>query len=205
MTDQSRMRRRLAGVVIGTATLLVATAAVAYAAPPPSLPQNANGYEGHGYRIYLNRAYDGPGTYTMTLQKVGPGVSADYPNGTTVVDANGLKRAPSNGNDKQVVTVLPALAADPEPEPAPEPVVPVVPEQPAAPADAVPAQGQATPDLSYTSEVLAADTTTPNSVPLAATGYDEGSSVLVPIALWTTVAGAAIGTAALVGTRRARA
>lgn len=46
--------------------------------------QNANGYEGDGFRVYLNKAYTGPGTYIATLQKVGPGFDPKYPGGTKV-------------------------------------------------------------------------------------------------------------------------
>jgi len=47
--------------------------------------QNANGYEGDGFRVYLDKAYSGSGTYVATLQKVGPGFDPKYPNGTKVV------------------------------------------------------------------------------------------------------------------------
>ncbi len=48
--------------------------------------QNPNGYEfpGQGFRVYLDRAYAGPGTYTATLQKVGAGFDPAYPYGTKI-------------------------------------------------------------------------------------------------------------------------
>ncbi|GAB3936834.1 NPP1 family protein [Kribbella albertanoniae] len=62
MTDHARARRRFIGVAIGTATLLVATTVAAYAAPPPSLPQNANGYEQSFSPAF---DYDGDGCYQV--------------------------------------------------------------------------------------------------------------------------------------------
>jgi len=59
--------------------------------------QNPNGYEGDGFRVYLNKAYTGPGTYIATVQKVGPGFDAKYPKGTKVV-----------GLLSQTLVVLPA-------------------------------------------------------------------------------------------------
>lgn len=49
--------------------------------------QNPNGYEfpGQGFRVYLDRAFDGAGTYTATLQKVGAGFDAAFPYGTKIV------------------------------------------------------------------------------------------------------------------------
>ncbi len=46
--------------------------------------QNPNGYEfpGQGYRVYISPAFAGPGTYTATIQKVGPGFDPAFPNGT---------------------------------------------------------------------------------------------------------------------------
>lgn len=48
--------------------------------------QNPNGYEfpGEGFRVYLDRAFDGPGTYTATLQKVGAGFDPAFPYGTKI-------------------------------------------------------------------------------------------------------------------------
>ncbi len=48
--------------------------------------QNPNGYEfpGQGFRVYLDRAFNGAGTYTATLQKVGPGFDAAFPYGTKI-------------------------------------------------------------------------------------------------------------------------
>lgn len=62
--------------------------------------QNPNGYEfpGQGFRVYLSPAYTGPGTYTATVQKVGAGFDAAFPNGTKVT-----------GNLTQTLTVLPAI------------------------------------------------------------------------------------------------
>lgn len=52
---------------------------------PPA--QNPNGYEfpGQGFRVYLSPAFTGPGTYTATLQKVGPGFDPAFPYGTKIV------------------------------------------------------------------------------------------------------------------------
>ena len=49
--------------------------------------QNPNGYEfpGQGFRVYLDRAFSGPGTYTATLQKVGAGFDPAFPYGTKIV------------------------------------------------------------------------------------------------------------------------
>lgn len=49
--------------------------------------QNPNGYEGDGFRVYLNKPFTGAGTYVATLQKVGAGFDPRYPNGTKVVGA----------------------------------------------------------------------------------------------------------------------
>jgi hypothetical protein len=64
------------------------------------LAQNANGYEfpGQGYRAYLDHAYVGAGTYVVTVQKVGAGFDAAFPNGTKVTGAT-----------SQTLTVLPAI------------------------------------------------------------------------------------------------
>ncbi|QHB37212.1 hypothetical protein QDA03_gp29 [Microbacterium phage Terij] len=71
--------------------------------------QNPNGYEfpGQGFRVYLDRAFDGAGTYTATLQKVGPGFDPAFPYGTKI----------TGGDTTQTLTVLPATgyqADDPE-------------------------------------------------------------------------------------------
>lgn len=49
--------------------------------------QNPNGYEfpGQGFRVYISPAFDGAGTYTATLQKVGAGFDAAFPYGTKIV------------------------------------------------------------------------------------------------------------------------
>jgi len=59
--------------------------------------QNPNGWELDGARVYLDKAYTGPGTYVATVQKVGPGFDPKYPKGTKVV-----------GMLKQTLVVLPA-------------------------------------------------------------------------------------------------
>ncbi|QGZ16770.1 hypothetical protein PBI_DEWDROP_123 [Microbacterium phage Dewdrop] len=74
---------------------------------PPA--QNPNGYEfpGQGFRVYLDRAFDGPGEYTATLQKVGPGFDPAFPYGTKI----------TGGETKQTLTVLPATGfQDTDPE-----------------------------------------------------------------------------------------
>ncbi|WNN95200.1 hypothetical protein SEA_MAGRITTE_249 [Microbacterium phage Magritte] len=65
---------------------------------PPA--QNPNGYEfpGQGFRVYLDKAYTGPGTYVATIQKIGAGFDPAFPYGTKVT-----------GNTKQTLTVLPAI------------------------------------------------------------------------------------------------
>lgn len=65
---------------------------------PPA--QNANGYEfpGQGYRVYIAPGFNGPGTYTATIQRIGPGFDPAFPGGTTLV----------GGPTTQVLTVLPA-------------------------------------------------------------------------------------------------
>lgn len=65
---------------------------------PPA--QNPNGYEfpGQGFRVYLDKAYTGPGTYVATVQKIGPGFDPAFWGGTKV-----------EGNLKQTLTVLPAI------------------------------------------------------------------------------------------------
>ena len=62
--------------------------------------QNPNGYEfpGQGFRVYLDKAYTGPGTYVATLQKVGAGFDPAYPYGTKI----------TGGSTSQTLTVLPA-------------------------------------------------------------------------------------------------
>lgn len=49
--------------------------------------QNPNGYEfpGQGFRVYISPAFSGPGTYTATIQKVGPGFDPAFPYGTKIV------------------------------------------------------------------------------------------------------------------------
>lgn len=59
--------RRLLGVVLGTAALTVTSAALAYAAPPPHLPQNADGYEQSFSPAY---DYDTDGCYATPA--IGP-------------------------------------------------------------------------------------------------------------------------------------
>lgn len=168
--------------------------------------QNLNGYEGDGYRVYLDRTYDGPGTYTMTLQKVGPGASAAYPGGTVVVDENGLRRHPSNGNDKQVVTVLPALDA---------PVVdgggtavegaPVVPPTSQEGTDEAAAGDVSAEVLASTDDAdVANPRTTVNALPRARTGSGEQGSITAA-ALGAIGAGTALAAAVAVRRRRARA
>ena len=60
--------------------------------------QNPNGYEfpGQGYRVYVSPAFTGPGTYTLTIQKIGPKFDLAFWGGTKVT-----------GNVRQVLTVLP--------------------------------------------------------------------------------------------------
>lgn len=178
--------------------------------------QNPHGFEGSGFRIYLDREYTGPGTYTMTLQKIGPGVSAEYPDGTIVVDANGLKRHPSNGNDTQVVTTLPALAPEPVEVPRaedragvepgaqqPTDEVPAV-TAPSALAEAPAAAGTVVP--APTGEALPPSDTVrtagTNTVPLAQTGYGEGVPVRGPVLV---LVAAVLVTVATVWARRAHA
>ncbi|GAB3936838.1 NPP1 family protein [Kribbella albertanoniae] len=66
MTDplppDSRSPRRILGVLLVTATLLVSTATTAYADQLPPLPQNANGYEQSFSPAY---DYDGDGCYPV--------------------------------------------------------------------------------------------------------------------------------------------
>lgn len=59
--------------------------------------QNPNGYEfpGLGFRVYLNKAYTGPGVYVATIQKIGAGFDPAFPYGTKVT-----------GETKQTLTVL---------------------------------------------------------------------------------------------------
>ncbi|MFI5736594.1 NPP1 family protein [Kribbella sp. NPDC051587] len=57
-----RTRRRLLGVALATATLLVSTAVTAYADQLPTLPQNANGYEQSFSPAY---DYDTDGCYPV--------------------------------------------------------------------------------------------------------------------------------------------
>ena len=60
--------RRTLGVVLGTAALMITSAALAYAAPPPALPQNAGGYEQSFSPAY---DYDTDGCYAT------PAIGAD--------------------------------------------------------------------------------------------------------------------------------
>lgn len=65
--------------------------------------QNPNGYEfpGQGFRVYISPAFAGPGTYTATVQKVGPGFDAAYPDGTKLV---------GGASTTQTLVVSPMLA-----------------------------------------------------------------------------------------------
>lgn len=65
--------------------------------------QNPNGYEfeGQGFRVYLSPAYAGPGTYTATIQKVGPGFDPAFPDGTKI----------TSGSTSQTLVVGERLAA----------------------------------------------------------------------------------------------
>ncbi len=65
---RSKRKRRLLGVALGTAALMVTSAAAAWAAPPPSLPQNAGGLEQSFSPAY---DYDGDGCYAT------PAIGAD--------------------------------------------------------------------------------------------------------------------------------
>jgi necrosis inducing protein (NPP1) len=65
---QPKRRRRLFGIALGTAALMVTSAAAAFAAPPPSLPQNAGGWEQSFSPAY---DYDTDGCYAV------PAIGAD--------------------------------------------------------------------------------------------------------------------------------
>ncbi|QGJ95300.1 hypothetical protein QDA11_gp81 [Microbacterium phage Jayden] len=85
--------------------------------------ENPNGYEfpGEGFRVYLDKPFEGAGTYVATLQKVGPGFDPAFPYGTKI----------TGGNTSQVLTVLPATGYQGDDADAPcyqEP--PVTPEEP---------------------------------------------------------------------------
>lgn len=66
---------------------------------PPA--QNPNGYEfpGQGFRVYLDKAYTGPGTYIATPQKIGAGFDPAFPGGTKLA---------AGSNAPQTLTVLPS-------------------------------------------------------------------------------------------------
>ncbi|MGW6276543.1 NPP1 family protein [Kribbella sp. NPDC055071] len=64
---EGRRKRRWLGVVLGTVALTITSAGVAFAAPPPPLPQNANGYEQSFSPAF---DYDGDGCYASTA--IGP-------------------------------------------------------------------------------------------------------------------------------------
>ena len=87
--------------------------------------QNPNGYEfpGEGFRVYLDKPFEGAGTYVATLQKVGAGFDATYPYGTKI----------TGGNTSQVLVVAHATGYqgdDPEAPCYQEPTVPAEPEEP---------------------------------------------------------------------------
>src|SRR3712207_5005007 len=67
-SPRPRRRRRVLGIALATVALMVTSAAAAYAAPPPSLPQNAGGYEQSFSPAY---DYDGDGCYAT------PAIGAD--------------------------------------------------------------------------------------------------------------------------------
>ncbi|MEV6410562.1 NPP1 family protein [Kribbella sp. NPDC051718] len=64
----SKRRRRVVGVALGTAALMVTSAALAFAAPPQGLPQNAGGWEQSFSPAY---DYDTDGCYAT------PAIGAD--------------------------------------------------------------------------------------------------------------------------------
>lgn len=103
--------------------------------------QNPNGYEfpGQGYRVYLNKAFTGAGTYTLTIQKIGAGFDPAFPYGTkvtgqtsqtlTVLPATG----PQSENAEAGCYVAPPVEEEPEPTPEPTPTVePTIEPTPAA-------------------------------------------------------------------------
>lgn len=88
---------------------------------PPA--QNANGYEfpGQGFRVYLSPAFAGPGVYTATIQKVGPGFDPAFPGGTKVTGATSQTltvegRLATQSEDSEAPCYV-----EPEPEPTQEP------------------------------------------------------------------------------------
>ena len=86
-------------IAVPDLTVLPPTCDTAGSLPLTTWPaaQNPNGYEGDGFRVYLDKAYTGAGTYKATVQKVGPGFDPKYPAGTKVT-----------GNLLQTLVVLPA-------------------------------------------------------------------------------------------------
>ncbi|QDH93134.1 hypothetical protein QDA02_gp31 [Microbacterium phage Margaery] len=101
--------------------------------------QNPNGYEfpGQGFRVYLDKPFEGAGTYVATLQKIGAGFDPAFPYGTKI----------TGGNTTQTLTVLGATGTqdtDPEapcyvePEVPVEPETPTTPEAPTTPTDVTP-------------------------------------------------------------------
>lgn len=68
--------------------------------------QNPNGWEGDGWRVYLNKPFVGVGEYDYVIQKQGAGFNSAYPNGTKVT-----------GKLNGTLVVLPAIGfqtADPD-------------------------------------------------------------------------------------------
>jgi hypothetical protein len=66
-SPKKKAKRRVLGVALGTAALMVTSAAMAFAAPPPHLPQSAGGWEQSFSPAY---DYDGDGCYATPA--IGP-------------------------------------------------------------------------------------------------------------------------------------
>ncbi|QKY80337.1 membrane protein [Microbacterium phage Mercedes] len=102
--------------------------------------QNPNGYEfpGQGFRVYLDRAFEGAGTYTATLQKIGAGFDPAFPYGTKVTGQTtqvlvvGHATGYQSGDAEAPCYVAPPEEPE-EPTTPTEPEEPATPEQPSAP------------------------------------------------------------------------
>lgn len=172
--------------------------------------QNPNGYEfpGEGYRVYLDRAFEGGGTYVATIQKVGPGFDPAFPYGTKITGGNTTQTlvvghaTGYQGDDPEAPCYEePTVPTEPEEPTEPtepeEPTTPTEPEEPTTPA--TPEEPTA-PEEPATTVTAARTTTEPTADTLAQTGADQTGTL---VGLTAGAMGVALGSLAIVlGLRR---
>lgn len=136
--------------------------------------QNPNGYEfpGEGFRVYLDRAFDGPGVYVATIQKVGPGFDPAFPYGTKVT-----------GETRQTLTVEVATGdQSTDPEGACYVAPPVVEPPVVVPPVVTPPTVTPTPEVTTPTEARTIAAQEVASEKLAATGSDDSGKAVVLLA-----------------------